>query len=101
MVERRKHPRKAMPRKRVQVYVDHLNGNVTRGWLEDMSQDGIRIAGNTDGLTVGDELDVILLYPSTMKVRYRCKVAHIHPGEAFWGAKTISQPSLVGAELQV
>jgi hypothetical protein len=90
-----------MPRRRIQVRVDLSDDRTLWGWLENVSQQGMRIAGELDGLTVGSEIDVILVYPSTMRIKYRCSIKHLDAERKCWGAEMISAPVMLHAELKV
>ena len=74
------------------------NGRTLWGVLQDISQEGVRISGDTTGLSVNQEVGVILAYPSGAKVKCRCQVKHIDDATRCWGAEMVVSPLTVEGE---
>jgi c-di-GMP-binding flagellar brake protein YcgR len=72
-------------------FVESNAGSTLEGVVRDVSDGGVKIAGATTGLSVGDEVQLVLVLAGNQKVGCRCDVRHIELGETY-GLKFRSQP---------
>jgi len=79
----------------VTTFVELADGTRLEGVAKDLSDGGMGIAGPTDGLNVGDEVDLILVVLEDQKVRYRAEIMHIDHMNQFFGLRFRSPPEPV------
>ncbi len=91
MDERREHPRETTLVSAVSGQIRLPSGKMLDGSVLDLSERGAKIVGDTDGLAVGIEVDVMLLLPLDVKVGYRCRVKRIDADGKSWGARFTSK----------
>ena len=53
------------------------------------------MAGDTTGLKVGDEAELILVVQAYQKVVCRCQIEHIEPNKARFGVKFLSKARII------
>ena len=87
--ERRKHPRYDADYQRTLALAHLADGEVLGGVVKDISEDGVRIAGQTAGLRVDDEITLTLLGPMIPPTNFQCAVRHIDPDGKSWGASIL------------
>jgi len=95
MSEQRKAERDGTEVARVTTFVELSDGVRLEGVAKDISDGGMGIAGQTDGLKVGEELDLILVVLEDQKVHYRVEIKHIDRKEEFYGVQFRSRPQPV------
>jgi len=63
--------------------------------LADVSTEGIRVNGPSNGIRPGDQLTLILLFLTGERVRYSCEIKHVDPKGEFFGATFTSPPQRI------
>jgi hypothetical protein len=98
MDERREHPRETTLVGAVPGQIRLPSCKMLDGSVFDLSERGAKIVGDTTGLTVGTEVNLMLLLPLDVKVGYGCRVKHIDPDGKSWGARFTSKVWLVPSQ---
>lgn len=70
-------------------------GTSLEGVVRDISDGGVKIAGHTTGVNVGDILELILVVQGDQKIKYKCEVCHVESDEETYGVRFLSGPELV------
>ena len=81
--ERRRSPRETVLVDAISARAHLPNGEVIQGMVKDLSPEGARIQGDPRGLAVGDQIELLFIFPLNHKIEYRCTVRHIAPGESY------------------
>ncbi len=68
------------------------DGRTILGTVIDSSEGGARIRAEADGIGVGDQVQVVFLYPSGEQVGHRGTVCHIAPEGNEFGVRFDSDP---------
>ena len=91
MEERREHPRSTALTKVIPCQIRLPSGKILKGSVQDLSERGAKITGDTAGLAVGAEITLTFLLPLDTKVGYRCRVKYVDPEGKSWGARFTSK----------
>ena len=91
MDERREDPRGTALAHAIQSQAQLPSGQILKGSLHDLSRQGVKIVGDTTGLALGAEVNLMLLLPLDVKVGYRCVVRRIDRDRKSWGANLTSR----------
>ena len=91
MEERREHPRSTALTKVIPCQIRLPSGKILKGSVQDLSERGAKITGDTAGLSVGAEITLTFLLPLDTKVGYRCRVKYVDPEGKSWGARFTSK----------
>ena len=83
MKEQRGSPRHTTLEMAVLVRAVHSDTIVLGGSIRDLSETGARIVGDTRGLRVGQEINVLFLMPLNRRITYPAIVKHIEPDESY------------------
>lgn len=75
----------------VTVFSRRADGTISEGVVQDASNGGLRISGDTSGLDSGDALELTLVVQG-QKVRYACEVRHVNATEGCYGVRYTSGP---------
>ncbi len=73
------------------------DGSYLEGVVKDVSDGGARIAGEIEGLSVGQNVDLGLVIQG-QKIRYSCVIMHVDPDAKTYGLKFVSGPTPMEAE---
>ncbi len=95
MLEQRQHPREESVRPGISTLLEFADGSLLNGVVIDISDTGARVAGEADGLALGDEYRIVLIVQAYQKVAFRCVVRHIDSEAACYGIEFLSKPQLV------
>jgi len=95
MNEQRKAERDGTEIARITTFIELSDGTRLEGVARDISDGGMGIAGPTDGLNVGEEIDLILVVLKDQKVHYRAEIKHIDRLDEFYGIQFRSHPQPV------
>ena len=87
--DRRKHPRREFPPGEVISTARHENGEFFEGHVRDLSEGGLRIEGQLQGVEVGAELMVSIVLPSYAQQTFRCTVGRVETGGHYWAAQIL------------
>ena len=98
MLEKRQYPREDSIHPGISTLLEFADGSLLDGVVIDISDIGARVAGEADGLAIGDEYRIILIVQAYQKVAFRCVVRHIDPEAACYGIEFLSKPQLVEKE---
>jgi hypothetical protein len=98
MNERREHSRETTLVSAVSGQIRLPSGKMLDGSVYDLSERGAKIVGDTAGLTVGVEVNLMLLLPLDVKIGYGCRVKHIDPDGKSWGARFTSKVWLIPSQ---
>lgn len=99
MAEKRKAQRDANVCAGISSFTMLDDGSYLEGVAKDVSDGGARIAGEVDGLSVGQKVGLGLLIQG-QKVRYTCEIMHIDVDAKVYGLKFLDGPSTVAASEQ-
>ena len=92
MDERRRTERQGVAEFDVRRRVLLSEGRTVLGKVIDVSEGGARIRGQTDGIAVDDQLQVVFLYRTGEQVSHRCPICHLAPGDNEFGVRFDSDP---------
>ncbi len=95
MTERREDEREPTIDNDVRARVEFPDGTVLEGAVGDYSLGGAKILGSAGGMKPGDQVELVLLFPSGEKVAYQCEVRQLDPGGRYFGVQFKSQPRAV------
>jgi hypothetical protein len=95
MNEQRKAERDGTEGVQITTFVELSDGTKLEGVAKDISDGGMGIAGPTDGLNVGETVDLILVVLEDQKVHYRAEIMHIDRTDDFYGVQFRSSPQPV------
>ncbi len=95
MNEQRRAERDGTNDARITTFIELSDGTKLEGVAKDISDGGLRISGPTEGLKVGEEIDLILVVLEDQKVHYRALVKHIDRREEFYGLQFRTGPQPV------
>ncbi len=59
------------------------SGDSLKGYVHDISYEGIRIHGDTQGVRLGDQIILLVRFPFGHDAEYECEVRHISEGESY------------------
>lgn len=92
MMERRLSNRDVTKHFGVQCEVKLQDGTTLYGVVADCSEGGLRVLGDAQKLRIGDEVEMIFLYPSGEKVGHRGSVQHLAHDGSGYGVRFDSDP---------
>lgn len=95
MNEQRRAERDGTDDARITTFIELSDGTKLEGVAKDISDGGLRVSGPTEGLNIGDEIDLILVVLEDQKVHYRAVVKHIDRREEFYGLQFRTGPQPV------
>lgn len=76
----------------ITCFVELSDGTALEGVVTNVSDTGAKISGSTSGVSVGDEIRVVLVIHPQQKVAYRCDVMHVDTAAGFYGIRFKSAP---------
>jgi len=79
----------------ITAFAELPDGQVLEGVVRDVSDGGARISGPTEGMSVGDELRVVLVIDRDQKVAHVCDVRHVDHETESYGVAFKSKPQLL------
>jgi hypothetical protein len=59
------------------------DGAVLNGSINDLSYEGVRVMGTTEGLSIGDTVSLTIRFPFGHDIEYTGLVRHIDPGTSY------------------
>jgi hypothetical protein len=59
------------------------SGDMLLGELKELSDIGAEVIGSTDGLSVGDEISLALMFSWQYSIEYLCEIRQINPGSSY------------------
>ena len=71
------------------------NGAVLEGMVENYSLGGMRIAGPSTGMSLGDLVEVVFVFLTNERVRYEGRVVHLDPNGQYFGVEFLSEPQRI------
>lgn len=92
MEERRRTERQGVAGFDVRCRVLLGDGRTILGTVVDVSEGGARIRGQTEGIAVDDEIQVVFLYRTGEQVSHRCTICHVAPKDNEYGVRFDSKP---------
>ncbi|MGD2109895.1 MAG: PilZ domain-containing protein [Phycisphaerae bacterium] len=95
MREQRRDDRDGTEEASITTFVELPDGSKLEGVAKDISDGGMGVAGPTEGLHVGDVIDLILVVLEDQKVHYKAEVKHIDRTDDFFGLQFRSGPQPV------
>ncbi len=95
MKEKRKFPREQVLANDAQAFVQLPDGRELHGKVHDVSEGGARIDGETTGLSQGDQVDIIFLFPSGEKVKHNCQIRHVDSAGKYFGIEYHGLPEVL------
>ena len=87
--DRREHPRREFAKGAVISTARHENGEFFEGCVRDLSEGGLRIEGQLQGVEVGAELMVSIVLPSYAQQTFRCTVRRVETDGHYWAAQIL------------
>ncbi len=90
--ERRTTDREQVLARGVECHTTLPDGSVISGVIYDCSVGGARINTAAPGMRVGTRVDLMFVFPTGEKVRYRATVTHVNEELGFFGVRFDSDP---------
>ena len=90
--ERRAADRELVLARGVECHTTLPDGSVITGVIRDCSSGGVRIHAATATMCVGTNVDLMFVFPTGEKVRYRATVIHVSEALGFFGVQFDSDP---------
>ena len=98
MAEQRESDRETTISPPITCFTDLPDGSVLEGVVVDMSDTGARVSGDTSGLSVGDDIRLVLVVLADQKVVYHAEVRHLDSQRRFFGIRFKSGPQPLEAD---
>jgi len=90
--ERRAAARELVLARGVECQTTLPDGSVSMGAIYDCSLGGVRVTTTTNGMRVGENVNIMFVFPTGEKVGYRATVIHVNEALGFFGVRFDSDP---------
>ncbi len=79
----------------ISCLIERPDGSTLEGIVQDLTDFGARVSGNTTGLSSGDQIRLVLVVQSDQKVTYQAEVRHVDTAGRSYGLVFTSRPQLM------